>query len=184
MKYKKRAPNTVGGGSKTNLNGLSFEGRTNLMESFDNHPKIKVIDLVKDRYYDVTFDNEIIGQYTEKHDFYKYFLEPKGIYWKKINSKKYLPDGVFINALKGVVYVIEKKFQQGSGSVDEKLQTCDFKKEIYSKLISPTGYETEYFYLLNDWFERPEYKDVKEYIESVGCKYFIEEIGLEDLGID
>ena len=28
-----------------------------------------------------------------------------------------------------------------------------------------------------------EYKDVKEYIKSVGCNFFIDEIGLEELGI-
>ena len=53
----------------------------------------------------------------------------------------------------------------------------------YKKIIEQTGFETEYFYLLNSWYEKVEYKDVKEYIKSVGCNFFIDEIGLEELGI-
>ena len=44
-------------------------------------------------------------------------------------------------------------------------------------------YKTEYYYLLNSWYERVEYDDVKSYIMSVGCKYYIDEINLKDLGI-
>ena len=38
----RRQPNTAGGGSRTNENGLSFEGRTDLLESFHNHPDFDV----------------------------------------------------------------------------------------------------------------------------------------------
>ncbi len=31
--------------------------------------------------------------------------------------------------------------------------------------------------------EKPEYVDVKEHIESVGCKYFIDEMALSEIGI-
>jgi hypothetical protein len=81
------------------------------------------------------------------------------------------------------IYIIEKKFQAGSGSVDEKLQTCDFKKKQYIKLFKPLNIKVEYYYVLNDWFRKPEYNDVFEYIESVGCKYFIEELPLEEVGL-
>ena len=53
----------------------------------------------------------------------------KNVHWKTINSKKYLPDSVFYNLSNDTVYIIEKKYQAGTGSVDEKLQTCDFKKK-------------------------------------------------------
>ena len=89
-----------------------------------------------------------------------------------------------VNELNKTVYVVEKKFQESSGSVDEKLQTCDFKKKIYTRLIDKTGYKTEYYYLWNDWFLRDEYDDVKKYIKSVGCKYFIDEIDFNELGIN
>lgn len=76
-----------------------------------------------------------------------------------------------------------KKYQARSGSVDEKLQTCDFKKKQYTKLFKPLNIKVEYYYVLNDWFRKPEYEDVFEYIESVGCKYFIEELPLDEIGL-
>ena len=111
----RRKPNTVGGGSRTNENGLSFEGRTDLLESFNNHPDFKV------KENQVFQNNSLVGEYYEKHKFYKEFLEVNGVDWKNIVSKKYLPDSVFVNYRNNTVYVIEKKFQEGSGSVDEKL---------------------------------------------------------------
>lgn len=181
MSLYNRTPNRVGGGYKTNSNGLSFEGRTSLVESLDKNEFIE-IKIVGDQHH-VLFNDKLCGYYTEKHSFYTMFLEKNNVDWRRLVSKKYLPDSVFINIMNKTVYIIEKKFQEGSGSVDEKLQTCDFKKKIYTRLIEQTGYSTEYYYLWNNWFLRDEYKDVKEYIHSVGCKYFIESIELEELGI-
>jgi hypothetical protein len=81
------------------------------------------------------------------------------------------------------MYIIEKKFQSGSGSVDEKLQTCDFKKKQYSKLLSVVNLKVEYIYFLNDWFLRSEYDDVKQYITEVGCQYYFDELPLEAIGL-
>ena len=173
----RRQPNTVGGGSRTNENGLSFEGRTDLLESFNNHPDFEV------KENKVFQDNRLVGEYYEKHNFYNHFLEINGVDWKNIISKKYLPDSVFVNLKNNTIYVIEKKFQQDSGSVDEKLQTCDFKKKIYQKLLDSLDYEVNYYYLQNDWFTKPQYKDVFDYIESVNCKKFIEFIPFEELGL-
>ena len=173
----RRQPNTVGGGSRTNENGLSFEGRTDLLESFHNHPDFDV------RENQVFQNNNLVGEYYEKHSFYKQFLEVNGVDWKNIVSKKYLPDSVFVNHTNNTIYVIEKKFQEGSGSVDEKLQTCDFKKKIYQQLLFSLDYEVNYYYLLNDWFTKSEYRDVFDYIDSVGCKKFIEFIPFEELGL-
>jgi hypothetical protein len=181
MSLYNRTPNKVGGGFKTNSNGLSFEGRTSLIESLDKHEDIEIKQIGNE--YQVFFKNKLFGIYTEKHSFYSTFLEKKNVDWKQLVSKKYLPDSVFINLMNNTVYIIEKKFQEGSGSVDEKLQTCDFKKKIYTRLIEKTEFRTEYYYLWNTWFTKDEYKDVKEYIHSVGCKFFIETIELEELGI-
>ena len=49
--------------------------------------------------------------------------------------------------------------------------------------MAPLKYKVEYCYFLCEWFERPEYKDVKEYILSVGCRYFFDEIPLNYLGL-
>lgn len=109
-----------------------------------------------------------------KHNLYRY-LSQKQINWKKLISKKLLPDEAYLvnNELK----VYEKKFQQTPGSVDEKLQTCAFKILQYKKIGRALGVQkVTYTYLLNNWFSRPEYKDVLNYIRSVdGCDYKIME---------
>ena len=45
--------------------------------------------------------------------------------------------------------------------MDEKLQTCDSKSKQYGKLLEGTAYEPSFIFLLNDWFTKPEYDDVK-----------------------
>tara|TARA_B100000902_G_scaffold399544_1_gene470923 strand:- start:4654 stop:5208 length:555 start_codon:yes stop_codon:yes gene_type:complete len=181
-----RKPNIHGGGSRTNLNGLSFEGRTDFIESVKKNKNftLKRIPLLK-KTYNIVFKDKNIGFYTEKNEFYNFFLKKEEVNWTEFISKKYLPDAVLINQINQTVYIIEKKFQSGSGSVDEKLQTCDFKKKIYTKMITKCKniYKTEYYYLLNSWYERGEYRDVKNYIISVGCRYFIDKIDFKDLGI-
>ncbi|MBR6952752.1 MAG: hypothetical protein IKI43_02890 [Campylobacter sp.] len=78
---------------------------------------------------------------------------------------------------------MECKFQQVAGSVDEKLQTCDFKKKQYQKLMSHLNMEVEYIYLLSDWFKKPEYKDTLDYIISVNCQFYFNYIPLQKLGL-
>jgi hypothetical protein len=75
------------------------------------------------------------------------------------------------------------KFQEVAGSVDEKLQTCDFKNKQYTKLLSPLGISVKYTYILSDWFKDQSYKDVLEYVRSVGCYYFFNELPLDFLGL-
>ena len=170
-----RKPNTVGGGSRTNFNGLKFEARADLRDAIAMHP---VYDLRSDKVYE---NGKVVAKYYEKHSLYNGFLAPNGVDYKNYLSKKLLPDGALL--VGETVYIIEKKYQAGAGSVDEKLQTCDFKKKQYIKLFKPLNIKVEYYYVLNDWFRKPEYEDVFEYIESVGCKYFIEELPLEEVGL-
>lgn len=171
-----KQPNTVGGGSRTNLNGLHFEGRTDLREAIRKHPDYEL-----NAHEQVLKEGKIVAHYFEKYGLYKKLLEPKGVDYKKILSKKLLPDGALL--VNDSLYIIEKKYQSGSGSVDEKLQTCDFKKKQYKKLFNPIGIEIEFYYVLNKWFDDPRNQDVFDYIESVGCKYFIEELPFEEIGL-
>ena len=85
--------------------------------------------------------------------------------------------------LNNTLFIIECKFQQVAGSVDEKLQTCDFKRKQYQKLMSHANIDVEYIYLLSEWFKNPVYKDVLDYIVSVNCSYYFEYIPLEKLGL-
>lgn len=170
-----KKPNTVGGGAKTNANGLHFEGRTDLLEALRNHPDYEVDGFMVKR------NGELVAHYFEKHNLYNNLLKPNNIDYTKILSKKLLPDGALLVGT--TMYIIEKKYQAGSGSVDEKLQTCDFKRKQYIKLLAPLNYTVEYYYVLNNWFDKPEYLDVFNYIESVGCKYFIEDLPFNEIGL-
>lgn len=70
-----------------------------------------------------------------------------------------------------------------SGSVDEKLPNCAFKKKEYEKLCHPINFKVEFIYVFNDWFKQKMYTDTLEYIKNVGCKYFYNEIPLKTLGL-
>ena len=171
-----KKPNTVGGGHKTTENGLHFEGRTHLREAIKKNSDYSI-----DKGDRVLKGKEVVAEYYEKHSLYKKLLEPKGVDYSKILSKKLLPDGALL--VGNTLYIIEKKYQAGAGSVDEKLQTCDFKKKQYQKLVKKIGLKIEFYYVLNEWFRKPENRDVFNYIESVGCKYFIEELPLKEIGL-
>lgn len=114
---------------------------------------------------------------------YKNLLDPKGVDYKKFISKKLLPDDAIFIISNNTLFVVEIKFQEVPGSVDEKLQTCDFKNKQYQKLLSPIGIKVKYVYVLNEWFGKKEYKDVLEFVTTVGCHHFFPEIPLDFLGL-
>jgi virulence-associated protein VapD len=162
-----------GGNTKT---GLVFEGKTDLTTFLNSQKGYKVTNGT------VYYNNEEVGRIFKKYEFYK-FLEEINIVWQDIISKRLLPDDSIFVIIKNTVYIIECKFQKVAGSVDEKLQTCDFKKKQYKKLLSRANIDVEYIYLLSDWFAKPEYKDVLDYIISVHCSYYFEYIPLDKLGL-
>lgn len=162
-----------GGNTKT---GLVFEGTTELSAFLNSQIGYNVED------GNVYFNNELVGRIFKKYSFYK-FLEELKIDWKSLISKRLLPDDSIFVIIANTLFIIECKFQQVAGSVDEKLQTCDFKKKQYQKLLSRANIEVEYIYLLSDWFRKPEYKDVLDYIISVNCHYYFEYIPLTRLGL-
>ena len=163
-----------GGNTRT---GLIFEGKTDLTTFLSNQPHYSVED------HDVFFDGKKVAEVYKKNSFYKIFLQKLNIEWDKYISKKLLPDDSIFVLLNNILYIIECKHQEVAGSVDEKLQTCDFKKKQYKKLMSPANIDVEYIYLLDDWFRDPKYKDVLDYIHSVGCDYYFEYIPLTRLGL-
>lgn len=162
-----------GGNTKT---GLVFEGKVDLSTFLSKLPGYSLSgDLV-------FYNNEKVARVFKKHGFYD-FLKELGIDWEKVISKKLLPDDSIYVIINNTLFIIECKFQQVSGSVDEKLQTCDFKKKQYQKLMALANIDVEYIYLLSDWFKDPKYKDVLDYIISVRCQYYFEYIPLKKLGL-
>jgi hypothetical protein len=164
------------GGAKT-LTGLDFEQKIDLRAAFTKFPEYTVAK------GDLFFKGKIVAKLYKKHDLYKMFLEPKGIDCKRIISKKLLPDEAVFVLANNTLFVVEMKFQEVAGSVDEKLQTCDFKRKQYEKLLNGTNIRVEYVYVLSDWFKNPSYKDVLDYIGSVKCHYFFEILPFDFLGL-
>lgn len=171
-----RIPNRYGGGARTNLNGLHFEQQTELDEA---------LTLAGYEIYNhVVYRNGYeIGMSVPQNKIYTHFLKPNGIDYAHYNSKAWRPDEAFINYDNRTVYIIEKKFQNGPGSVDEKLPGCHFKKCEYEKLFFPLGYNVEFVYIFNDWFTQHQYRDTLEYIVAMGCHYFFYQLPLDFLGL-
>ncbi len=171
-----RIANRFGGGAKTNANGLWFEQTTSLDNALEKAG-------YKVSCCKVCDGDELIGLSVPQSKVYSKFLEVKGIDYRKYNSKKWHPDECFINFSNKTAYIIEKKFQNCAGSVDEKLPGCHFKKLEYEKLFNPLGFEVCFIYIFNDWFQDARYRDTLEYIEYMGCYYYFNEIPLDKLGL-
>lgn len=135
--------------SRNTTTGLMFEEQVSI--------KKDGVNLTKNRLYD--------------------YLKDNGIDYKKILSKKLLPDEAYFNPQTKELAVYEKKYQQTAGSADEKPQTCGFKIVQFRKIGKAIGaIKISYTYIFNDWFKQPQYKDMLEYIKSVdGCNYMFEE---------
>jgi hypothetical protein len=165
------------GGAKTAVSGLRFESRVAMKNLLASLPGYKLDGDV------VYFKGGRVAEFYGKNKLYKNLLEANSIDYSGIISKKLLPDEAILILAGKTLFIIEIKFQEVAGSVDEKLQTCDFKNRQYSKLLAPLGITVKYVYILNEWFKKPEYKDVLKYVDSVGCYYFFYELPLDFLGL-
>jgi hypothetical protein len=164
------------GGGHT-ITGLRFERGTDLATALASVEGFKVVGR------DVLFREKPVGKIYSKNKLYSELLPNLEIDYKNILSKKLLPDDACFAYKSRIFTVIEKKYQQVAGSVDEKLQTCDFKKKQYERLFSGKGITVQYCYVLSEWFKDPSYRDTLSYIQSVGCHYYFEEIPIALLGL-
>lgn len=163
------------GGANTKV-GIEFEGKVDLLNQIDELPDY---DTHNEK---IQYKGETVALYFKKRGLYKH-LEKLGVDYRNYISKRLEPDNAIYVIKNNTIYFIEIKFQNVSGSVDEKLQTCDFKKKQYMKLFSPLNYKVEYVYVLSKWFKKKEYKDVRDYIISVGCRFYFEFLPLFELGL-
>ena len=170
-----------GKGGANTMTGLIFEGKTDLATFINTQNNYKVVSEGKN-IDQIFYKGKQVARIFRKHGFYT-FLKEFDINWKDIVSKKLLPDDSIFVIIKNTMYIIECKFQRVEGSVDEKLQTCDFKKKQYKKLLAKANIDVEYMYLLSDFFKNKKYKDVLDYIHSVGCYYYFEYIPLYKFGL-
>ncbi|MFA5791985.1 MAG: hypothetical protein WC884_03020 [Candidatus Paceibacterota bacterium] len=163
-----------GGGNTTT--GLNFERESDILELLKKQKGYKIKGNV------IFYMKKEVARSFKKNALYK-FLESRKVDYKKILSKKLLPDEAIYVIVNNTLFIIEVKFQKVAGSVDEKLQTCDFKRKQYAKLMAPLNIEVEYIYILSDWFRHLSYKDVCDYIISVGCQYYFKYLPLQKLGL-
>ena len=164
------------GGANTQT-GLKFEGKVDFLTFIKKQKNYSVKGTV------IFYNGKKVGLTFKKHGFYKY-LEDGGISYKEIISQRLFPDDAIFVIANNTMHIIEIKFQGGSGSTDEKLQTCDFKIKQYRKLLSRLNIEVKYIYILNEWFKKPGYKDVLDYIISVeGCFYYFNYLPLQKIGL-
>ena len=169
------------GGGKT-ITGLNFERKVDFLTLLSRIPNYRHVKDPKKAGHNIYYRNDLVARCFKKYAFYGY-LEEKGIDWKSLISQRLLPDDALLVIVRETLFIIEVKYQQVSGSVDEKLQTCDFKRKIYQKLVSSLELKVEYVYVLNDWFKKPQYKDVLDYVHSVNCHYKFEMLPLAWLGL-
>ena len=165
-----------GKGGGNTMTGLNFEKETDILALLRSKKGYKV------KGNTIYYQGKEVAKSFKKNALYK-FLEFKKVNYKKILSKKLLPDEAIYVIINNTLFIIEVKFQKVAGSVDEKLQTCDFKRKQYAKLMAPLNIEVEYIYILSDWFKYPAYKDVLTYINSVGCQYYFGYLPLQKLGL-
>jgi hypothetical protein len=133
------------GGKNTNKNGLSYESLTDLSTHF-------IINSTTSYAHTIEFTNHRGRMFsaTKQSKVFKHLDSeidkqiPKGHGCKN-------PDECFIDDENKRIFIIEKKFQQTSGSVCEKIQTSDFKLWQYSR--SFPSYDVVYMYCLSDWFK-------------------------------
>lgn len=165
-----------GKGGGNTITGLNFERERDILSILKNVNGYSV------KANAIYFEGKEVARSFRKHGLYKY-LESQGIDYRKHISKRLLPDEALYVIVRNTLYIIEMKFQKVAGSVDEKLQTCDFKKKQYTKLMSQLNIEVEYIYILDDWFKKPEYKDTLDYIISVDCHYYFKYLPLQKIGL-
>ena len=118
---------TGAGGKNTNVNGLSFESTTDMT-------------------HEIPISSSLID--CSKRKLFQLIGYDKNV--SKMHGCKQ-PDECYVDKTKNLLFIIEKKFQQCSGSVCEKLQTVHAKLWNYQRLFPI--YKIIYIYVLSDWFK-------------------------------
>lgn len=165
-----------GKGGGNTITGLRYECKVDLAEFISAQDGYEV------KGENVLYEGNCVAHVYKKHAFYR-FLKQKGVDWRKHISRQLIPDNAIYVIVNNTMHILEVKTQERPGSVDEKLQTCDFKKKQYQKLLYALNMDVRYIYILDDWFRQPKYKDVLDYIISVGCQYYFNYVPLFQLGL-
>ena len=136
---------TGAGGSNTNNNGISYEKLTDLDDRITIRETNKFAKIINFN------GNEKLFTKTQQGNFFKYMDNKMNAEIKKAHGCKN-PDECYIDEEFKNIVIIEKKFQQCSGSACEKIKTAYFKLGHYRKTFP--DYNIIYIYCLSDWFKK------------------------------
>ena len=153
---------TGAGGSNTNKNGLPYEEITDLNDK---------ITIIKTNNYSniIKFNNnEKLFIKTKQSNLFKCMKDETNTNIEKAHGCKN-PDECYIDKDSKNMFIIEKKFQQCSGSVCEKIQTVHCKVWQYSRTFP--DYNIIYMYCLSDWFKKNCIAEL-EYLDFMNISYF------------
>ena len=183
-----KKPNQSGGGVNTNLNGMKFEMSTDLSVLIDRIPgyeveEINFPDKRTVRGFNVKYSGEIIGKLMPTTRFYD-FLNDEGLL--NTNSKKWEPDEAFINYRNRTIYIVEKKTQAGTGSVDEKLLGFGNKRRLYQRLLDKADnpFSVQFIFMGDgNFFSEQSHKDYFEMMRADGIKIMLDEYDMNFIGL-
>ena len=189
--------NEYGGGNDTNASGLTFE--TYVFNVILEQLKAEGFDLEifspkpiasSDRIFKISKEEKLkaiignqntifkwLGQEENFKRLSKEFIPSKKL--KEVWSKDLEPDIVMlVLEPEPKIHIFEVKYQNCSGSVDEKLQTARYKKEMWLKLfkqIFDNDTDITYSYFLSNWFGKSSKKpDIHEYMYGNTFKFLDE----------
>ena len=161
---------------------LCFKEEGNLPSLFEKVSGYSVRQLLEEPSTGIFFDGRLVARAFLRSRFSEYLIGC-GLERRSIDSAvRHSRRGQFL-LVRDLLFVIDQRCRQRAESTYEKLQTCDFKRKQYLKLVSPLGLKVEYVYVLSDWFKNPCYRDVLDYIHSVNCHYKFNELPLAWLGL-
>jgi hypothetical protein len=133
---------TGAGGSNTNKNGLQFETMKDLSTEYSCIS-------IHDAHKEIQFNKfkGIVLITGKKNQLRKFLMKEQDSEVPLLHGAKE-PDTWFIK--ENILFIVEMKFQQGGGSVVEKLQTSKEKIRNYRDRYPLK--EIVYIYCLSDWF--------------------------------
>lgn len=140
------------GGANTNRGGLEFEKETDLAAFIQRdlsdkytllpyefkEPVIKSSSTAYQIYRNDNLETPI-GLITKQFQFYNGLWDLYHL--KNINHKQWKPDEVFFNLETNTVYIVEKKWQETAGSVDEKIFGFVNKRRLYQNNFNQKTHE-------------------------------------------
>lgn len=168
------------GGANTNRGGLEFENKTDFAAFIQKDlgdkytlipyefksPIIKSTSSVYEIFRNSNLEKPI-GYITKQFQFYNGLMSLYGL--RNVNHKQWKPDEVFFNLETNTVFIVEKKWQQGPGSVDEKIFGFVNKRRLYQNDFNQSPDEpkptVEFCALFNSswWLYGNDNKNAKNY---------------------